>query len=70
MVTIIEEGDSFNHTIESLLEIANGLKYPNGKPAEGIVIRPTYHVRYDKEKVAWDALSGKILNENYKEKEW
>lgn len=67
MVTVIEEGDSFHHTIESLLEIANGLKYPNGEPAEGIVIRPNNYVRYDKENVAWNALSGKILNENYKE---
>ena len=68
MVTVIEEGDSLDHTVESLLKIANGLKYPNGKPAEGIVVRPKNYVRYDKENVAWDALSGKIINENYDDK--
>lgn len=69
MVTVVEEGDSFNHTLKSLLELANGLKYPNGKPAEGIVVRPKNYIRYDVENVAWNALSFKILNENYKEKE-
>jgi hypothetical protein len=55
--------------VESLLEMANNLKYPNGKAAEGIVIRPVYHTPYHDENVAWDALSGKVVSENYKEKE-
>lgn len=36
--SIIED---FNFTYDDLLEISNNAKYRNGKPAEGIVVRPT-----------------------------
>lgn len=38
-VPIEEVGDSFNYTLEELIERAKG-KYPSGSPKEGIVIRP------------------------------
>lgn len=40
-VETVTFGDSFNYTAKDLLELASKIKYPNGKPAEGIVIRPT-----------------------------
>jgi len=64
MVTIVEEGVSFSHTVESLISLANELKYPNGKPAEGIVIRPTVPFHSPTLNKQW---SGKIINEFYKE---
>lgn len=69
MVHIIEEGDSFDYELHELISLANAQKYPDGSPAEGIVIRPKSYTRNDSENLAWDALSGKILNENYKEKQ-
>lgn len=66
MVTTVEEGAVFSHTIETLVSLANGLKYPNGKPAEGIVIRPTVPFHSTTLNKQW---SGKIINENYKETE-
>ena len=35
----------FNFTKEELQKMADDLKYPNGKPAEGIVIRPVVEMR-------------------------
>ena len=69
MVTIIEEGDSFGYELHELISLANAQTYPNDKPAEGIVIRPKKYTRTSIDKMAWNALSGKIINENYKEKE-
>lgn len=40
MVTIIGEGTAFGYNIEELVKLASEQKYPNGYPAEGIVIRP------------------------------
>lgn len=51
-------------SIDRLREIANNLKYPNGKPAEGIVVRPILS-RYSK--TLGKMLSVKIINENYKD---
>jgi len=38
-VDVIEEGDYFEHDLNSLINLSNHL-YESGKPAEGIVIRP------------------------------
>ncbi len=44
-VDVVEEGDSFEHTQDSLLSLAEG-KYPNTKnEREGIVIRPRREMR-------------------------
>ena len=53
-----------NTTINQMQEIANSVKYPNGEPAEGIVVRPLYP--------AWSEfigrqLSFKVINQNYGE---
>jgi len=40
MVSVLEESDNFDKTVEELHSIANNLKYPNGHVAEGIVVRP------------------------------
>lgn len=40
MVTVIEESVAFGYTLEELIAMATKQKYPNGTPAEGIVIRP------------------------------
>jgi RNA ligase (TIGR02306 family) len=66
MVTLIEMGDKFQYNLESLLKIANTLKYPNGSPAEGIVIRSQWPLRSTVLQKEW---SGKIINENYKDAE-
>jgi RNA ligase (TIGR02306 family) len=66
-ITLIEEGDSFGYELHELVSLANAQKYPNGSPAEGIVIRPKNYTPEHSERLAWDALSGKIINENYKD---
>jgi RNA ligase (TIGR02306 family) len=48
--------------IPFLQEFVNGLKYPNGKPAEGIVVRPLIEERSNE---LAGRLSVKIINENY-----
>ena len=48
---------------EGLRELANQ-KYPNGRAAEGIVIRPTQEARVEGERVSF-----KVINPLYKEKE-
>ena len=53
----------FDWTIDQLQEYANSLKYPNGVPAEGIVLRttqPKYSFALNKN------LSVKIVNQGYK----
>jgi RNA ligase (TIGR02306 family) len=40
-VPIVKTGEEFNFTPDSIQSLAEDLKYPNGKPAEGIVCRPT-----------------------------
>lgn len=53
--------DTWN--IERLREIANNITYPNGKPGEGIVIRPVLS-RYSE--TLKGMMSVKIINQNYK----
>lgn len=67
MVEVIEAGDSFGYgdaaTIEPrLLQMAETPRYPNGKPAEGVVIRAQFP-RF----VGADRLSFKVINLNYKD---
>lgn len=38
-VSLVEEGESFNHTLDTLQALAMKQVYGNGKPAEGIVVR-------------------------------
>lgn len=64
MVTLLDMGDKFNYTLESLIQYANKQKYPNGTPAEGIVVRSQFPIRCVELGGWW---SGKIINENWKE---
>ncbi len=66
MVTLVDMGDKFQYSLEALLKMANSLKYPNGTPAEGIVIRPQWPLRSLVLNKEW---SGKIISENYKDSE-
>lgn len=64
MVDVIEIGMDFQRDLNSLIELANDLKYWNGSPAEGIVIRPLVPFHSEVLNKPW---SGKVINENYKE---
>jgi RNA ligase (TIGR02306 family) len=66
MVTLVEMGDKFAYNLEVLLKMANTLKYPNGSPAEGIVIRSQWPLRSTVLQKEW---SGKVISENYKDAE-
>jgi RNA ligase (TIGR02306 family) len=66
MVTTLEEGSVFHYTLEELIKFANEQKYPTGGPAEGIVIRPQEGFNSLVLKKSW---SGKVISENYKEKD-
>lgn len=66
MVTLIDEGLMFHYSLDELIKLANEQKYPTGGPAEGIVIRPKESITSAVLKRAW---SGKVISENYKEKE-
>lgn len=57
MVPVLEEGESFNYTLQELLEKAQGT-YASGKQREGIVIRPRKEVRMPN----GSRLSFKVLN--------
>jgi len=59
MAQVIETGDSFNYDADQLRELAVGV-YDNGKPREGIVVRPMRNI-----KVGWDRLSFKVINLEY-----
>lgn len=70
-IAIFYEEEVKNLTIDFLQELANHQKYPNGNPAEGIVIRG---IEYDekiqknvvaKSRVLHKMLSVKIINQNY-----
>ena len=55
-------------TIDSLQALANSIKYPNGKPAEGIVLRGiTRDNQLMFSKTLQKMLSVKIINQNYKD---
>ena len=63
-VPLIEHGDNFCYTEDQIRELATG-KYSNGKPQEGIVIRPKI------EEMVWTPdglmrLSFKAINPDYK----
>lgn len=65
-VPIEERGDSFNYTLDELLERARGKYELSGRPKEGIVIRPlTPEWSNDLGK----ALSFKVLNNDFLKKE-
>lgn len=59
MVTTLNEGSAFGYNVEELVKLASEQKYPNGYPAEGIVIRPKEQLISTVLKKAW---SGKVLN--------
>lgn len=65
MVTLIDAGLAFIYDLPYLQNLANNLKYPNGSPAEGIVIRPTEFVYSPT--TEW-ALSGKVVSEVFQVK--
>ena len=56
---IIGDGTAFGYNIEELVKLASEQKYPNGFPAEGIVIRPKEGFTSGVLKKVW---SGKVLN--------
>jgi RNA ligase (TIGR02306 family) len=66
MVPVIEEGAAYPHRLEDLVKIANALKYPNGTPAEGVVVRPKEPFISKVLKKAW---SGKVLNTYFEDQE-
>jgi len=66
MVPLIEEGNIFSYTLDGLIKLANEQKYPTDGPAEGIVVRPKEGFVSTALNKSW---SGKVLNENYKEKD-
>jgi RNA ligase (TIGR02306 family) len=66
MVTTIEEGVTFGYNLEELVILATKQKYPNGTPAEGVVIRPKDSFTTDKLR-SHKAWSGKVLNPLFEE---
>jgi RNA ligase (TIGR02306 family) len=64
MVVTLNEGASFGFTLEELVKFASEQKYPNGQPAEGIVIRPKEGFTSTVLKKSW---SGKVLNPLFEE---
>jgi RNA ligase (TIGR02306 family) len=64
MVPVISEGSAFPHNLAELIALANEQKYPGGRPAEGIVVRPKEPFYSNVLKKAW---SGKVLNTYYEE---
>jgi RNA ligase (TIGR02306 family) len=60
-VPLLEEGDSFNYTLEELIEMAKGF-YPNGHPREGIVVRPKIPFYSTTLK---DRMSFKVVNNDF-----
>lgn len=63
MVTVITEGTAFGYDIDGIVKLASEQKYPNGCPAEGIVIRPFESFTSTVLKKAW---SGKVINPLFK----
>jgi RNA ligase (TIGR02306 family) len=62
IVTLLESGESFNYSLEQLLQLAKTVKYPNNFPAEGIVLRPQVGFYSETLKDKW---SCKVLNSDY-----
>jgi RNA ligase (TIGR02306 family) len=63
MVELVYKGTFAWNTDEDLRHLAEGVVYKTGKPAEGVVIRPTTEMRISNERV-----SCKIINLLYKER--
>ncbi len=63
MVPVIVE-DYHATTLDALVELANSVKYPNGRAGEGIVIRPMVPAHSE---LLNKSLSVKIINSNYKD---
>jgi RNA ligase (TIGR02306 family) len=61
-VPLIENGTEFELGLGDLIKTANELKYPNGEPAEGIVIRPFFDIE---SKVLGKRLSVKVISETF-----
>ena len=64
MVVTLNEGSVFGFTLEDLIKFSSEQKYPNGQPAEGIVIRPKQGFPSQVLKKSW---SGKVLNPLFEE---
>ena len=62
-VPIIKTPMTFDHTLESLQELADAQVLPDGKPAEGIVVRPGYVPASG----IGRPLGFKLINRNYKD---
>lgn len=56
----------FTYTPDKLQEYAETLTYPNGKPAEGLVVRPYIEIR-EMFHHAMLRLSFKVINLKYKD---
>jgi RNA ligase (TIGR02306 family) len=65
MVTVLHEGTAFGNNVEELVKMASEQKYPNGYPAEGIVIRP--NEPFTSPVLKNRAWSGKVLNPLFEE---
>lgn len=63
VVQELERGDNFNYTMDELINLAATATYPNGTPAEGIVIRPMTEMK--SEILKGDRLSFKVVNNLY-----
>jgi RNA ligase (TIGR02306 family) len=57
-VKIFEEGESFNYSIDELINISTKVRYDNKAKAEGIVVRP-------KENNGFNRISFKVINPEY-----
>lgn len=66
MVELIQTGDAFDYSAEELQIKAENLTYANGKPAEGMVVRPMQEIRdtFHNEMLR---LSFKVVNLKYKD---
>jgi RNA ligase (TIGR02306 family) len=65
-VPVITEGNEFDSDPESLQEFAEALTYPNGRAAEGLVVRPQVEIR-EMFHHEMKRLSFKVINLRYKD---
>jgi RNA ligase (TIGR02306 family) len=61
-VPIVEHGTGFNYSFDDLRDIASQQVYPNGRAAEGIVVRSEYEQLIRGERVSF-----KVINPDYKD---
>ena len=57
--SVVDAGDAFDYDMDALIDMASQMLYPNGKAAEGIVVRETQAARPS------SRISFKVLNPNY-----